>query len=461
MMRALLIPSLVGVAIAGFSSCSEDSSLQASFEARPGEVPHKRLVLITLDTLRHDSFFGAEGTPGDMPLTRQWAADALAFDRYYSVTSSTQPSHATLFTGLQPWQHGVTYNGVTLDEELETLAEKLQGAGYRTGAAVASYPVHSAFGYDQGFDVFLDSFNSGQAWNKWVGQPVEAQGGFFASGDYILEEAMALIDGLGGEKQFLWFHFFDPHWPYGDREGGFQGRPTAELINRLIDEPEMQGELLAEIRAGYQLDVAAMDRDLDTLFKRLDADGIETHVVIVSDHGESLGESSSLGHGMRLTPEQILCPLIVRSPRVQAGTSSLPVGSCDVAATLLSLAGIEESFDGGRDLTSPTSTRSEPVFGMRSTFKSGRDRRLDGRVLELNEGESRFFVVEGEAMYTGDSELVTRGDDGVSIGESETSTRLKSIFSLLDAELQATRSGQTVDEATLRALEALGYTGNE
>ena len=57
----------------------------------------------------------------------------------------TQPTHATLFTGKHPWQHGVTRNGQILLEERRTVAEELREAGFATRAVVASFPLAGRF----------------------------------------------------------------------------------------------------------------------------------------------------------------------------------------------------------------------------------------------------------------------------------------------------------------------------
>ena len=65
--------------------------------------PAQRLVLITVDTLRADSL-----TAKRMPRTFAFAAGGQRFERCYAASSATQPTHASLFTGQHPWEHGVS-----------------------------------------------------------------------------------------------------------------------------------------------------------------------------------------------------------------------------------------------------------------------------------------------------------------------------------------------------------------
>ena len=55
-----------------------------------GSERPKRIVLITLDTLRLDAMPPDRPSWTAMPLTRAWANDARLFLRHYSATSTTQ-----------------------------------------------------------------------------------------------------------------------------------------------------------------------------------------------------------------------------------------------------------------------------------------------------------------------------------------------------------------------------------
>ena len=57
-------------------------------------------------------------------------ASGARFEDAYAPTSTTAPTHATLFTGLHPWEHGVPRNGRVLADEHVTLAERLAKTAY-------------------------------------------------------------------------------------------------------------------------------------------------------------------------------------------------------------------------------------------------------------------------------------------------------------------------------------------
>jgi arylsulfatase A-like enzyme len=414
-----------------------------------GAEPGTRIVLITLDTLRYDAYVD------QMERTREWAQDAAVFERYYSATSTTQPTHATLFTGLHPWQTGVPFNGALLAPEHETVAEQLQRAGFTTAAVVASFPVHHQFGFDQGFDVFDDEFTEGQV-DQWSGHQVTEEH-FHSDANHITQRARELLDAAEGARQFFWFHYYDPHAPYGGSGKGGQTLNPRSIVEAIKDGAPKE-EVLSTARTAYDKDVRFLDRSLGRLFERLaeDADRIETHVVIVSDHGESFGESASLGHGKRLTPEQVHVPLIVHSPRVEPGPRPEPVGTIDVTATLLSLGGITDLPATARVLTEPFDA-DLPVFGMRRTFNERyREARIDGSVQVIEPDDRRFFIVEKGALYTGNSGEVML-DDSQAVSDPALIERYQGLFGDFEEKFNAVGFDRMDDADTINALKELGY----
>ena len=420
----------------------------------PG-APELRIVLITLDTLRYDRFEGGGEIGLPMPHTRALAEQGRVFQRGYAATSTTQPTHASIFTGLHPWQHGVPRNGMVLASELETVVERMHARGFATAAVVSSFPVHQRFGFDQGFDRFEDTFTAGERprWNQ-IEVPGER---FYSQADSVTARALAQLDESTGAKQFFWFHYFDAHQPYGDAPGA-EPVTLVGLKKSLRTDAPRAAARIAEARRAYDHDVRYLDASLGRLFDRLlaDSDSVETHIVIVSDHGESFGESGSLGHGERLTSEQIRVPLIVISPRVAPGTSEVAVGSVDVAATLEALAGGEGLPGEGIDLTSDPATwpADRRVVGMRRTFAEPyEDIRIDGSV-ELVEG-LRFYLVQDGREYVGSASEVF-ANDGEPVAP-ERRDEAAALFEVFASELDTSPGGELLDRQTQQALEALGY----
>lgn len=417
------------------------------------DAPSTRIVLITLDTLRHDSFFGGPGREPQMPLLAKWAEGGRVYERCYAATSSTQPTHATLFTGLHPWEHGVPRNGAVLVDDQVTLAERLQDAGFTTAAAVSSFPLHRTFGFAQGFHTYHDEFaeTGAEAWNR---QRVEGAR-FWSRAEDVTRVALKQIDEARGAKQFFWFHFFDPHDPYGGSTGSSAGLSPNKLLNRGAGTKNMDRVLARALRL-YDRDVAYLDEALDRLLGRIlgARQRAWSHVVVVSDHGESFGEDGSVGHGKRLTSAQILVPCLVISPRVTAGRTSEPVGTADLAATLLALAESSPSGE-GRDLLQP-GPGSGPVVGMRRTFLHPfHERRVDGTTV-VHDG-LKFYLLDGEDLLTGNSRgPLTRNDTDELVPPQE-AAQAQELFARFEEALVGREGASIEDDEALEKLRALGY----
>src|SRR6476620_4748525 len=106
----------------------------AACTRQPPPVPPppapRRVVLVTIDTLRADhvgvSGYGAARTPTLDRLAR----DGVRFDRAYATAPITLTSHASLMTGRYPPGHGARHNGVRLDPKTPTLADTFAAKGF-------------------------------------------------------------------------------------------------------------------------------------------------------------------------------------------------------------------------------------------------------------------------------------------------------------------------------------------
>ena len=408
----------------------------------------QRVVLITVDTLRHDAFASERGW-SLMPTTRAFAERGQTFERFYSASNETQPTHASLFTGLHPWQHGVRENGAVLAAELRTLAEEMSAAGFHTGAVVASFPLEKRFGFAQGFDVYDDEFSLDIGVQSWVGERVDGRR-FYSLGKEVTGRALDLLDSLGGERQFVWIHYFDPHDPYGDAAG--EGLHLLTIRQAASARESGVTRLVREARTGYERDVGFLDVVIAPLLERLadDSAAIETHVVFTADHGESLGEAGVIGHGEHATPEQVRVPTFIVSPRLEPGERDDVAGSVDLARTLLSLAGVTSELAGGRDLSLPPPTEPVSALGMRRPLAQPfRYVGTDGRVAQLPELE--FFIVRGANFYRGDGARIERD------GREDDAADVRTLFAQLGRQLAGRPGERLEDPETRQALKALGY----
>ena len=354
----------------------------------------RRLVLITLDTLRLDTLMGTSERPSAMPRTKAWADAHLRFNRCFSAASATQPTHAALFTGLPPWLTGVTRNGLVLDAAHDTLAERLHAAHWSTSAVVSAIPVTSRFGFAQGFDRYTETFDLG-ARESWAGHALGPNSHFYTLSRNAVESALAALDAADGDKQFFWFHFFDVHAPYGDAAG------QKPVLEGMIEQEAQRNRrrptaLLGRAHDLYDADARVLDRQLARLLARLEERSHATTIVLTADHGESFGEDGSFGHGRDVSEVLNHVPCILSGVGVAPGIRTDVAGSTDLFATLLASAGITPPVGPGRDLLA-TST-STGVVGMRPTVAEQRDvMRADGSMEHVD--YDRFFLVQPDGTF--------------------------------------------------------------
>ncbi len=284
------------------------------------------LIVLTLDTTRADHL-GAYGAAGAMtPVLDSLAAGGARYARAITPSPLTLPAHASLFTGLDPPEHGVRNNGTAvLPAELPTLAATLAARGYATGAFVASRVLDHRFGLDRGFDFYDDRMAAEQ-----LGQYGYPERDAHA----VTSAALAWLDSLpAGKPYFLWLHYYDPHAPYQP--------PRSPGLS--------QQHGVADASQGYAGEIAFVDRQIGRLLAALPVG--ERLVAAVGDHGEMLGEHGETGHGIFLYRAALEVPLILAGPGIPVGlVIEETVATRRMASTLLRLLGAD---GGGAPLPGP------------------------------------------------------------------------------------------------------------
>ncbi len=299
------------------ASCGRDAGQVEIADGTP-------VVLVSIDTLRSDRLpfygYGAVETPA-MTRLRE---DSILFRHAYSHIPLTLPAHASVFTGLLPPDHGIRDNsGYVLDSEtLPYLPRMLKQAGYSTGAAVSSWVLRGAVGLDTDFDFYEDLIEDPA--------PGIGPGGAQRPGGDTLERSTEWLRSVAEEPFFFFFHIYEPHTPFTPPEP-FRSRYRSSPYDAEVAAADaVIGELLEQLK-----DLEIYDRAL---------------IILMSDHGEGLGEHDYLEHGPFLYREALQIPLLVKLPRSQkAGTTvTRGVQLIDIPPTILDLLGLEtpESMPG-------------------------------------------------------------------------------------------------------------------
>ena len=118
----------------------------------PGEPRRPNGLLLVLDTTRLDRLSTHGYELPTSPALDRLAAEGMTYDRCVSAGSWTLPSHASIFTGLYPKDHGTTIENWNLAPEHTTLAEVLRAEGYATAGFCCNPWVGDRYGLTQGFE---------------------------------------------------------------------------------------------------------------------------------------------------------------------------------------------------------------------------------------------------------------------------------------------------------------------
>lgn len=324
------------------------------------------IVVLILDAARADRF-GCYGS--DRPTTPHidsLAAESIVFPDAVALAPYTLCSVPTMATGLSFLEHGVVERGQSLSASSTTLAEILEGAGYKTAAFSATPNNSKKLGVAQGYQVFEEA---------WRG----VQRGPALDPHRLVKMAETwLADQPHDRPYHLMLHMVPPHEPYEpgpqfDKFSDSEYRGPADGSRQFIDlfngGPQGLGnEDLVQTKALYDGNLLKADDAighlLDTLRKRPDWD--RTAVVVTSDHGEALGEHGRIGHNAHVFEEMIRIPLILKLPDDQTlpgrNIKNQSASLADLAPTLAGLAGLRfpDSLT-GQDLLSEAPITPRPM----------------------------------------------------------------------------------------------------
>lgn len=404
------------------------------------------VLVVTIDTLRADHT-SAYGYPiATTPNMERIAADGVLFEKAYSMTSTTGPSHASLLTGRYPRAMGVLKNGHVVANEEQLLSELLHHSGYETAAFVSSYPLRARFGFSQGFSVFDENFTMeesslGSA-NYKRGRNRIAQ--------YTSRRFMQWIGSKADTPWFSWVHFVDPHSPYRAPEKFDATWPkgTRGFTKKYDAEVHYADQWLGKI--------------YDDALEHAGPGGLL--MVVTADHGEGLGEHQWMGHGVNLYEEAVRVPmLVVWKGHFEAGSRvAEPVSLIDVLPTVLEAVGLEapEGID-GEGLFGDHLRLDREIVLQRRAYSSKQDKGIDvrGDLMGLVQWPHKFLTKGGapdQELY----HLEVDEDESNNLAAFQ-QEKVQSLESDLEGWREAvpepSRKQAPVSEKDKRALRALGY----
>ncbi len=316
---------------------------------RPLDTP-RAVVFVTLDTTRADHLGCYGYARPTSAFVDRLAREGVLFERAYAPASHTAPSHASMFTGLYPAQHGVLVNGQGFPAtgsaggrpSYTTLAELFGAAGYRTAAFTSV--------------AFLEGLTRGFS-------HVDLGGGRrYRQADATVQAAVQWMRGLASSDRFFaWIHLFDAHGPSRAptrhldalrfASGAAQTAFAGEAWTRW-GVPRSYFKSAAELAARYQkydAEIRFTDEQLARLSGELQGNSRKrgTLWVVTADHGEGLGNHSEWGHGRLLYDEQLHVPLVFSGNGLRGAVRDPSlVRLVDVMPTLAALLGRTQAQPG-------------------------------------------------------------------------------------------------------------------
>jgi arylsulfatase A-like enzyme len=375
-------------------ACGREPAVGPAHMQSPAAQRPNVLILV-LDTLRPDHLGCYGSARPTSPRLDSLAQRSCVFENAQSAAPLTVASILTLVTSLYPEVHGVqgALNPGRMSEHVSTLAEVLAGAGYATAAFTEGGYANPQFGLGQGFQVF-------PAHPEDLDPDVtNLLGTSRLAGN--LERALAWLRQERHAPFFLLFHTYEIHAPNFARDEyvrpfrpGFDEQAERQRAARAIERwnrehqagpeecqqlleqlyqsppeglPRLEDpdgfaklahfyhcapedalendKLLALVRDLYDASIRYTDDQLEQLWQALDelrlAD--DTLVVVVSDHGEGLGEHHELEHSNVLHEEALRVVLMIHVPGREFAPRRIAaqVRTVDLLPTVLELLGVD------------------------------------------------------------------------------------------------------------------------
>jgi arylsulfatase A-like enzyme len=486
-----------------------------SCTAPPGTPPADRpnVLWIVWDTVRSDrlSVYGYDRPT--TPFLERWAEDARVFENCLSTAGSTTPSHASMFTGLLPSEHGTYHTSRMLPDRLDTIAELLGGAGYQTYLFAANPHISEKQNFQQGFDVHEHPWDARYreeairivaskvpANDRSSDLPAKLESGELkpwnikAAGELAHRGVLEWLNAREPERPwFAFLNYMEAHIPYIPslefREAMVPAAQVArsfEIDNRPVarwaynfELHEFTEEELEILGAVYDAALLELDGMLERLLTDLEGRGLleNTIVILASDHGEHLGEHHLLDHQFALYDPILRVPLIVHYPaRFAAGRESSPVVHYDIFPTLLELCGVEPPAELDSHAVSLLAPESDRVRLAEYPAPFGPALRTISELYP--EWDPEPWVRRMRAFYRNESKLICATDgrhelydllsdpaERTDLYASDQELGAEMLGRLLEFSASLTPGEEAAPSAALsdeerRRLEALGYLGS-
>lgn len=273
------------------------------------------ILIVIAESLRAEAF-----GPKSAPNLTELAAEGLVSERHFSTGNATNFGHFGVLYGLDP----VLYNAAAC-RWTPALPRLLREAGYFTAFLGSGNNFHPEIEQMIGGPTQYDIFEWG------LDTP------FTRRDQKLCDIARGLLDrqnqAVSRERPVC--VILAPFCTHADYHCEPQDRVFHPAFNDSIPFPPFEDDERLRVRNRYRNSVHALDRMLGPLFHR------DRIIIVVGDHGESLGEDGWLFHGTKASAAQITTPFIFHVPDQGGRRINGPTSHIDILPGLLDQLKIE------------------------------------------------------------------------------------------------------------------------
>ena len=224
------------------------------------------IILVAIDALRADHLPLYGYSDLKTPALDALGADGVVFERAYAHVPQSLPSYATLLSGRLPFETGVRDEaGFAVKDSERMVAEILRDRDFSTAAIVSSFSMRKETGIAQGFELYDDE----------LPPAVDGIEAVERNGELAERAAEKWLEEGHTTRSFLFLQLAEPHKPYEPPAAFAQYAPYDGEIARA---DEIVGRLVRYLKTHQLYD--------------------QSTIIVVSDHGEGLGDNGEQSHGL-------------------------------------------------------------------------------------------------------------------------------------------------------------------
>lgn len=326
-----LVPQAAKFTTAEFSAAQsmlptiDETACYASGTFRWRGNDRLNLVILLVESWRADLM------PESMPALTNRAANGLWLRNHFAQANSSPPTVGALFHGWYPFNY--MFHAGAVGEP--AFFRFLRDAGYQCSLVHGGPP-------DGLRDIraFLTGFRElhpPAAAEDWPGTVVKA-----------LEAIPEILSASG--PHLIFSFLYNTHFDYRYPPEYEQFRPVlpegTDMLS-LVPTPET----VERMRNRYRNALGFLDDRLERFFRRLEESGASgnTWVLLVGDHGESLGDAGFFAHATGPHVSQYHVPCLIFGPNLPPARIDAPTQHVDILPTLGGLMGFDVNGLPGRD----------------------------------------------------------------------------------------------------------------